>query len=282
MQLRREVDSSRPSRTSTGIAVNELEPGRRLRRRDRGHQGQQGQPGTAGAGRHRRRPLLRSQAKAREPAAAVQGRDLGHHPRGRQGSPTASGTATTTASCRSRPTPPSSAERAEGLGRPAEARIQGPGRPRRRPADVQPGDPGGLRVRRSPTAARSTTRSPASTSSSSSTTPATSCPVIANAGDGRTRATRPIAIALDLQRPRRPRSTAATATRRSRSTVPASGRFGGVYVQAHQRSSRRTRTRPSCGWSTCTPTRARTTGSRATANPIRYDDLVTRHGPGRT
>ena len=33
----------------------------------------------------------------------------------------------------------------------------------------------------------------------------------------------------------------------------------------HQQVSRRTRTPPSCGWSTCTPTRASCSGSRATA-----------------
>ena len=57
--------------------------------------------------------------------------DLGHDPRRGQGSPTATGTATTTASWPSRSTPPSSPKPPTGLGRPAEARVQGPGRPRR-------------------------------------------------------------------------------------------------------------------------------------------------------
>ena len=57
------------------------EPRRRLGRRDRGHQGQQGQQGPAGPGRDRRRPLLRSRRQGGRPALPVQGADLGHDPR---------------------------------------------------------------------------------------------------------------------------------------------------------------------------------------------------------
>ena len=77
---------------------------------------------------------------------AVQGRDLGHDPRLGQGR-------------RRRlvrrllrrdvvhDQPGRPGQPAQGLGRPAEAGIQGPGRARRRPAHVEPGHPGGLRRR---------------------------------------------------------------------------------------------------------------------------------------
>ena len=64
-------------------------------------------------------------------------------------------------------------ERPGGLAGPPEAGIQRAGGPGGRPADVQPGDPGGVCGRPSPTAGHSTTRSPVSTSSRSSTTRAT-------------------------------------------------------------------------------------------------------------
>ena len=103
------------------------QPGRQLGRRDRRDQGQQGQPGPAGAGRHRRRPVLRPAGPDRRPDPAVQGLDLGHHPGRGQG-------------CRRqlvrrllrrpglRGQHRRREERPEGLGRPAQARVQGPGR----------------------------------------------------------------------------------------------------------------------------------------------------------
>ena len=42
--------------------------------------------------------------------------------------------------------------------------------------------------------------------------------------------------------------------------VPATGRFGGVYVQAINKPTRRIRTPPSCGWSISTRTRASSCG----------------------
>ena len=61
------------------------QPRCRLGRRDRGDQGQQGQHRPAGARRDRRRPVLRPVRQGRRPAAALQGLDLGHDPRQRQG-----------------------------------------------------------------------------------------------------------------------------------------------------------------------------------------------------
>ena len=131
-------------KTKYGLDRQRARSERRLRRRDRGDQGQQGQPGPAGAGRHRRRPGVRPDVEGRGPARAVQGRDLGHHPGRRQGRrrrlvrrllrrPLVRG------QHRRR------RQRPAGLGGPAQARVQGPGRPRRRSALVQPGHPGGPR-----------------------------------------------------------------------------------------------------------------------------------------
>ena len=64
VQLRRR--SSTASRPSTASPINEHQPGRRLGGRDRGDQGQQGQPRPGGAGRRRRRPLLRSAGQDRQ------------------------------------------------------------------------------------------------------------------------------------------------------------------------------------------------------------------------
>ena len=58
---------------------------RRLGRRDRGDQGQQGQYRPAGAGRDRRRPVLRPVGQGGRADPALQGRDLGHDPGQRQG-----------------------------------------------------------------------------------------------------------------------------------------------------------------------------------------------------
>ncbi len=129
---------------------------RRLRRRDRGDQGQQGQQGPAGARRDRRRSLLRPVRQGRRPAAALQGVDLGHDPRQRQG-------------CRrllvrrllrrallrgeQGPRP----ESAGRLGRPSEGRVQELGRARRRSARFEPGDP--RRLRRRPVEGRGGRRS---------------------------------------------------------------------------------------------------------------------------
>ena len=83
----------------------------RFGRRDPGHHRQRGQHGSGGPRCHRRRPVLRSRGHGAGPARAVQGLDLGQHPRRCARTPTATGTATTTASWRSRRTPPSSPTR---------------------------------------------------------------------------------------------------------------------------------------------------------------------------
>ena len=161
-------------KTKYGLDGQRARPAGRLRRRDRGDQGQQGQPRPAGA-RTSSTSAWRSARSSRPRASrAVQGRDLGHDPRRGQGRrrrlvrrllrrPLVRGQHR-----RRRQRPP-------GLGRPAQARVQGPGRPRRRPAHLEPGDPGGPRggSRQRRLARRRHRR--VSTSSSSSTTPATSC-----------------------------------------------------------------------------------------------------------
>ena len=151
------------------------EPGRRLEGRDHRHRGQQDEQGPGGAGRRRRRPLLRPD-RARRPATS-------RPTRSRPGTsiPATAKDAdgfwygdyygvlsfeVNTAKVH---------ERAAGLERPAQARVQGPGRPRRRSDRVEPGHRRASGRRASPPAARSTTPRRASTSSRSSTTPATSC-----------------------------------------------------------------------------------------------------------
>ncbi len=68
-------------KTKYGLEVNELDPQRGLRRRDRGDQGQQGQPGPG-----RRRTSIDvglafgPTSKAEGLLENVQGRDLGHDP----------------------------------------------------------------------------------------------------------------------------------------------------------------------------------------------------------
>ena len=80
----------------------------------------------------------------------------------------ASGSTTTPATCRSATTP--SSVTSPTSGRPAQARVQGQGRPQRRPAEGGAPASTAWSWPRSPTAARPTTSPPASTSSRSSTT----------------------------------------------------------------------------------------------------------------
>ena len=131
------IETSRPSTASPSTSSTRTP----ARRRDRGDQGQQGQPGPAGAGRHRRRLLVRRGQQG--PVRAVQGLDLGHDPRGGQGRRRL----LVRRLLRRHGLRRQQGDRrqsAEGLGRPPEARVQGPGRPGRRPA-LQPGHPGRLR-----------------------------------------------------------------------------------------------------------------------------------------
>ena len=82
-------------------------PDRRFRRRDRGDQGQPGQPRTAGTGRHRRRPVIRPVGhRTRACSSRTRSRPGTRSPMTRR-TRTATGGATTTASSRSRSTPPS-------------------------------------------------------------------------------------------------------------------------------------------------------------------------------
>ena len=120
-------------------------------------------------------------------------------------------------------------QRPEGLGRPAQARVQEHGRPRRRSDRVEPGHLGRLGRRPSPMAARSTTPSRASTSSRSSTTRGTS--------SRSSPMPRPSPRARPRSASRGPTTPWPTRTR-SRAippvevVVPTTGRFGGMYVQA--------------------------------------------------
>ena len=177
----------------------------------------------------RRSPSFRRCWAQRRASHPVQGGDLGHHPRQHEGPGRALwygdyygvisfGTNTNVQE-----------DRAAGLVRPAEPALQGPDRHRRRPALGQ------RRLRRrssprpSPTAARSTTSSPASTSSPSSRRPATT------SRPTRCRPTSPRA-------PRRSPSSGTTSTwptRRSFAgnppytvSIPATGVFGSFYCQA--------------------------------------------------
>ena len=166
-------------------------PDRHLQREDRPHVStastrtparagdrcDQGQPErrAPGPGRHRRRPLVRPVGEGRRPAPGLQGRDLGQHSRTRRRTPTASGTATTTASWRSRSTRTSQAESPKDwadLLKPEYAnQVALAGDPLNSNQAIQAVQAAALA-----NGGGSTTPSPASTSSSSSTTRATSCP----------------------------------------------------------------------------------------------------------
>ena len=151
-----------------------------------------------------------------------------------------------------------SSQRPEGLGRPAQGRVQGQDRPRRRPARVQPGHPG--RLRRGPRQRRLARRRAAGPrllqAAQRQGQPGPG--VIANRGDRRQRRD-PDHDPLDLQRAGRPRRHCRSGGPKIEVVVPTSGRFGGVYVQAisayapHPNAAKLWR-------SSCTPTRARTSG----------------------
>ena len=152
------------------------EPGCRLGRRTRGHQGQQGQQGPAGAGRHRRRLCLWPAGQGRRPDPALQGQHLGHHSGRGQGP----GWLLVRRLLRRHVLHGQQGRRhrrcAADLGRPAEGRVRGFGRPLRRPAHLQPGDPGRAECQpRQWRHARRPQRRPRS-SSPTSTARATLCP----------------------------------------------------------------------------------------------------------
>ncbi len=119
---------------------------RRFGRRSRGDQGQQGQQGPAGARRDRRRPVVRPLRQGRRPAGALQGLDLGDDSRFGQGRRRLLARRLLRRAVLRRERRHRE-ERADRLARPAEARIQGLGRARGRPAHLEPGDDGRLRRR---------------------------------------------------------------------------------------------------------------------------------------
>ena len=218
-------------RPSTGSRSTSSTRWRRLGGRDRGHQGQQGQPRPAGTRtsstsacpsarrRHRRtsssrtrsRPGTRSRIAPRTPTASWYGDYYG-----------VLSFETNTEAVHQRP---------EGLGRPAQARVQEPGRPRRRPDDASNqaiqavyasalANGGSPRQRRAGPRLLEADRQDAGNF----------VPVIANAGDDRLGCDADRAR-VDLQRPRQPGS-GASGNPHIDVDVPATGRFGGVYVQA--------------------------------------------------
>ena len=149
-------------------------------------------------------------------------------------------------------------QRPEGLGRPAQARVQEQvalaGDPRASNQAIQAVWASALRQRRQ----RSTTPSQASTSSRSSTTPATSCRSSPSTAHRRQRRRRRSASRWTYNgtgRQGQPQGQSRRSTSSSRRPAASA-----ACTSRPSASTRRTRTPPSCGWSTCTPTRASTSG----------------------
>ena len=127
------------------------QPGRRLEGRDRGDQGQQGQPRARSAGRRRRRPGLRPAGRDQglfQPYKVATWDTIPDSAKDRRRQWYGDYYGVMSFEVNTKVV----TERPEGLGRPAEARVQEPGRPRRRPARVEPGQVG--RVGRRPVAER--------------------------------------------------------------------------------------------------------------------------------
>ena len=230
-----------------GIPINGLNPGGWLEGRAGRDHGQQGQPGTRRAGRRRRRARVRPAGRGPGPLPALQGLDLGHDPRLGQGS-------------------------ADGMWYGDYYGVMSfevntkvvTNVPKDWPDLLKPeykksvalfGDPLASNQAQSAvwaaglsrTATTSTTSSQASTSSSSSTMPATSC------RSSRARPPSPAATRRSASAgptTGSPTRTASRAIPRSRS----SSRRPAASVACTSRPSARTRrirTPPSFGWSTC-------------------------------
>ena len=146
----------------------------------------------------------------------------------------------------------------EGLGRPPEARLQEPGRPVRRPARLEPGPVrrlGGRPVaeRRLPRQRRARPRLLQAAQRRRQLRAGHR-----EHGHRRPAATPRSAIALDLQRPGRQGQAQGQSADRGRRPDVRPVRW---HVRAgHQRLCAASRMPPSCGWNTCTPTKARTSG----------------------
>ena len=243
---------SRRSRRKYGLAVNELNPDAGSGDEIEAIKANQDNPGPQAPDvidvgfSFGPRPRPRA-------SRAVQGRDVGHDPRRPPRTPTAPGRATTTASCRSRSTRPSSRtppkDWADLLKPEYKGQVALAGDPRTSNQAIQAvyaaalanggslddAQPGldffkqlerrrQLRSGRSPTRARSS------------------------------RARRPIAHPLDLQRPGAARRDRRQPRRSRSSSRPAAA--SAASTSRPSASTRRTRTRRSSGWSSSTPTRA--------------------------
>ena len=213
-----------------GIAVNELNPTGGLRRRAPGHHRQQGQHRAGGPGRHRRRSRVRPAGDGAGPAPALQGQHLGQHPRRGQG-PGRLLVRRLLRRADVRDQHRHRAQPAQGLGGPAQAGVQGPGRAVGRPERLHPGDRrrcyasalanGGSLDDAAPRARRSGSRS---------WTRATSCrssPLGATVDQGET----PITIRWNYNALANRDQAEADSGTVIDVAVPASGPFGGVYVQ---------------------------------------------------
>ena len=197
--------------------------------------------------------------------------DLGRHPRRLQGRRTAPGSTTTAATCRSATTRPRCPRRpaVDDLLEARSTRARSPSTATRPQAGAA--FSGVLMAALGQRRLGRRHRARASTSSSKLKKAGNFLPVDPTSGDHRVRPDagrhrlglperRPVDEArrqarLEGRRARTTRSSAATTTRRSTPTP-------------------RTRPPPGCGRSTSTPTRARTSGSRGGARPVRADAMV--------
>ena len=234
------------------------QPRRRLRRRDRGDQGQQGQHGPAGAGRHRRRPLVRPVGQDRRPARSPTRSRPGTRSPTAPRTPTAPGTATTTACCRSRSNKDVVTNVAAGLGRPARS-------PSTRTRSRSP-------ATRAPRTRRSRPSTPPALANGGSLDDAAAGPRLlqraqqgrqlrAGHRQGRRRSAQgatPIVIRWDYNAlADRDTLQRQPAGRRRR---PEDRRRRRRLRAGDQRLRAASRTPPSCGWSISTPTRASSAG----------------------
>ena len=220
-------------KTKYGTRGQRARPERRLGRRDRGDQGQQGQPRRPGPGRHRRRPGLRPHVQGRGHPRAVQGRDLGHHPGRGQGRRRRLVRRLLRRPRRSRSTRPSCR-----TSRRTGPTCSSPNTRARSPSPATRGRPTRRSRRstrqRSPTAARSTTPQPGLDFFKQLNDAGNFVPIIATAATVAAGET-PITIRWTYNALANRDATAASGGPAIEVVVPTSGRFAGVYVQAHQR-----------------------------------------------
>ena len=199
-----------------GLAVNEITPDAGSGDEIEAIKANKDNPGPAGAGRHRRRPHLRRPAKADKLIAALQGLDLGHHRSDKLKDPDGywygDYYGILTFEMNKTAVKNSPKDWPDLLKPEYKNQVALAGDPRPSSQAIQRG----LRVRRCPTAARSTTPSRASTSSSSSTTSRQLRPDDRQAGAPSTRR-HADHHPLGLQRARPP-GHAQPATRRSTSS----------------------------------------------------------------